>query len=63
MESATASFTMATLLETITTIFTSMMSWVSTIFTTIAGNPILLLFVVGTFALTAIGIVRRLLKL
>lgn len=55
--------TMTTLLETITSIFTSMMSWVSTVFTTIAGNPILLLFVVGTFSLVAIGIVRRLLKL
>lgn len=55
--------TLATVLESMTTIFTSMMSWVGTVMSTIAANPILLIFVVGTFALVAIGIVGRLLRL
>lgn len=57
------SLTMATLLESMTTIFTSMMSWVGTVLNTIAGNPILLVFAVGSFALVAIGIVRRLMEI
>lgn len=57
------SLTLATLLESMTTIFTSIMSWVGTVLTTIASNPILLVFVVGSFALVAIGVVRRLLAL
>lgn len=56
-------FTLASLLESIGTIFASMFSWVGTVMSTIAGSPILLLFVVGSFALIAIGIVRRLLAL
>lgn len=59
----TTTMTLASLLSDVTTIFTSMMSWVSDVFTVIAANPILLLFVVGSFALIAIGIVQRLLRL
>lgn len=55
--------TLASLLADMSTIFTSMMTWVGTVLTTIAGNPILLVFCVGTFALVAVGIVRRLLAL
>lgn len=54
--------TLASLLESITTVFTSMMSWTSTVFDTIMGEPILLLYAVGSFALISIGIVKRLMR-
>lgn len=55
--------TLANVLADMGTILTSMMSWVGTVMTTIVGNPILLIFVVGTFALVSIGIINRLLRL
>lgn len=55
--------TLASILADMTTILTSMFSWVGTVMTTIVGNPVLLIFVVGTFALVSIGIARRLLRL
>lgn len=58
-----AEYTLASLLADMTTIFTSMMSWVGTVMTTIVGNPILLVFAVGSFALIAVGIVRRLMEI
>lgn len=56
-------FSMTTLLADSGDIFGSMMDWVGDVFDVIVSNPILLLFIVGTFALVAIGIVRRLLSL
>lgn len=55
--------TLASLLTDMTSIFAAMMGWVATVMSTIAGNPILLVFVVGSFSLIAVGIVRRLLAL
>lgn len=55
--------TLANVLADMGTILTSMMSWVGTVMTTIVANPILLIFVVGTFALVSIGIINRLLRL
>lgn len=55
--------TLATLLTNIGSIFTAMMGWVGDVLDVIAEQPILLLFVVGTFALVAVGVVRRLLRL
>lgn len=55
--------TLASILADMTTILTSMFSWVGTVMSTIVGNPVLLIFVVGTFALVSIGIARRLLRL
>lgn len=58
-----APFSMTTLLADSGDIFGSMMEWVGDVFDVIVSNPILLLFIVGTFALVAIGVVRRLLSL
>lgn len=55
--------TMATLLETITTIFTSCISWVGTVATTVASQPLLLLGVVVGFVGLGIGLFQRLLNL
>lgn len=55
--------TLAQILEAITSIFTSIVSWVGSVITMITSNPLILLFVVMGVALIAIGVVRRLLRL
>lgn len=56
---------MADLLSTITTIMTSIISWVGSVINMITaeGNEILLLFIVLPVGLIAIGVVKRLLRL
>lgn len=61
MEGA-ATMTMATLLTTITQIFTAAVGWVGTVAETVAGNPILLIGVVIGFIGTGIGLFSRLLR-
>lgn len=56
---------MTTLLSTISTIFTSIVSWVSSVIgiITAEGNELILLFVILPVALIAIGVVKRLIRL
>ena len=55
--------TMETLLSTISTIFTSIISWVGSTIQMITDNPLILLSVILGVALIAIGVVKRLLRL
>lgn len=57
-----ATLTMATLLSTITEIFTAAVGWVGTVSSTITGNPLLLIGVVIGFIGTGIGLFSRLLR-
>lgn len=56
---------MATLLTTITSILTSIVSWVGSVINMITaeGNELILLFVILPVALIAIGVVKRLINL
>lgn len=54
---------MADILSAITSILTSIVSWVGSIVTVITSNPLILLFVVIGVGLVAIGVVKRLLRL
>lgn len=56
---------MATLLTTITSILTSIVSWVGSVISMITaeGNELILLFVILPVALIAIGVVKRLIRL
>lgn len=54
---------LSTILGYIGTVLQSMFGWIANVFTAVTENPILFIFVVGTFGLICIGIVRRLLKL
>lgn len=58
-----ATVTLASILADMTTILTSIFTWVGTVMSTIVGNPVLLIFVVGSFALISVGVARRLLRL
>lgn len=62
MEESTV-MTLAQILEAITTIFTSIVSWVGSVINMITSNPLILLFVVMGVALIAVGVVKRLLRL
>lgn len=61
MEESTA-MTMATLLSTITEVFTSAIGWVGTVAETVASNPLLLVGVVISFIGLGIGLFSRLLR-
>lgn len=54
--------TMATVLSTITEVFTAAVGWVGTVAETVAGNPLLLIGVVIGFIGTGIGLFSRLLR-
>lgn len=64
MEGATAgaAMTMATLLSTITEVFTASIGWVGTIAETVASNPLLLVGVVLGFIGVGITLFSRLLR-
>ena len=64
MEGATAgaAMTMATLLSTITEVFTASIGWVGTVAETVAGNPLLLVGVVLGFIGVGITLFSRLLR-
>lgn len=57
-----SSLTMATVLSTITEVFTSAVGWVGTVAETVASNPLLLIGVVIGFIGTGIGLFSRLLR-
>ena len=54
--------TMASVLSTITEVFTAAVGWVGTVAETVAGNPLLLVGVVIGFIGTGIGLFSRLLR-
>lgn len=64
MEGATtgAAMTMATLLSTITEVFTASIGWVGTVAETVASNPLLLVGVVLGFIGVGITLFSRLLR-
>lgn len=57
-----AAMTMATLLSTITDVFTAAIGWVGTVAETVAANPLLLVGVVIGFIGLGIGLFSRLLR-
>lgn len=54
--------TMATVLSTITEVFTAAVGWVGTVSETVVNNPLLLVGVVIGFIGTGIGLFSRLLR-
>lgn len=61
MQGSTAALTMATLLSTITDVFTAAIGWVGTVAETVASNPLLLVGVVIGFIGLGISLFSRLL--
>lgn len=55
------SITMATVIAAITEVFTAAIGWMSTVATTVAGNPLLLIGIVLGFIGVGIGLFSRLL--
>lgn len=55
--------TMATLLTTITSVFTSAVGWVGTVASTIADNPILLIGCVLGFIGVGVGLFKRMFRI
>ena len=55
--------TLAQVLESITTILTSVISWTGSVITMVTSNPLILVFVLLGVGLIAIGVVRRLIRL
>lgn len=63
MEGTTTAVTMASLIESIGTVFTAAIGWVGTVATTIAEEPILLLACVGIpLCGLGVGMFKRLLS-
>lgn len=58
----TGSLTMASVLTTITEVFTAAVGWVGTVSETVVNNPLLLVGVVIGFIGTGIGLFSRLLR-
>ena len=54
-----ASVTVATILESATSIVTSALSWLTQTVTTVTGSPLLLLFVILGLVGTGVGLMRR----
>lgn len=61
-EAGASGLTMASVLSTITEVFTAAVGWVGTVAETVAGNPLLLVGVVIGFIGTGIGLFSRLLR-
>lgn len=61
MQETAAALTMATLLSTITDVFTAAIGWVGTVAETVASNPLLLVGVVIGFIGLGISLFSRLL--
>lgn len=57
-----AGLTMATVLSTITEVFTAAVGWVGTVAEVVASNPLLMIGVVIGFIGTGIGLFSRLLR-
>lgn len=59
MEGEVAKMTMATLLTTVTDVFTAAVGWVGTVASTIAGEPLLLIGCVLGFIGIGVGLFKR----
>lgn len=57
-----ATFTMAELLSSITSVFTSAVGWVGTVASTIASEPLLLIGCVVTFVGLGVGLFKRMFR-
>ena len=62
MENEVTERTMATVLGSITEVFTDAVGWVGTVAETVAGEPLLLIGVVVSFVGLGIGLFSRLLR-
>lgn len=62
MEATAATMTMATLLSTITEVFTAAVGWVGTVAETVASNPLMLVGIVLGFIGIGISLFSRLLR-
>ena len=62
MDTTAATMTMASVLSTITEVFTAAVGWVGTVSETVVNNPLLLVGVVITFIGPGIGLFSRLLR-
>ena len=62
IEQEAAAMSMATLISTITEVFTAAVGWVGTVATTVASNPLLLIGVVIGFIGIGVGLFSRLLR-
>ena len=62
MENEVTKRTMATVLGSITEVFTAAVGWVGTVAETVAGEPLLLIGVVVSFVGLGIGLFSRLLR-
>ena len=58
-----ATMTVATLMETMGTIFTTSIGWVGEVAQTVANEPLLLMGVIFGFAFVGVGLFKRLLSL
>ena len=63
MEGSASTMTMATLIESITSVFTAAIGWVGTVADTVAGEPLLLIGVIIGFVGLGVGLFRRLLNI
>lgn len=61
--SAAATMTIASLMESMGTIFTTAISWVGEVAETVASQPLLLMGVIFGFAFVGVGLFKRLLSL
>ena len=59
---AAAEMTLASLLTDIGSVFTSAMSWMSSVATAVSGNPLLLIGVIIGFIGVGVGLFKRLLN-
>lgn len=59
----TATYTLATLLQDVGSIFTAMVGWVQKVIEMITSNPILLVFVIFSLIFGAVAMVRRLIRI
>lgn len=63
MEGSATTMTMASLIESITSVFTAAIGWVGTVADTVAGEPLLLIGVIIGFVGLGVGLFRRLLNI
>lgn len=54
---------MADILTAVTSLVNAAVSWITTFCTTIADQPLLLLFVISSFVGLGVGLIKRLLKI
>ena len=62
LDGPTVTLTLANLLSDISTVLTSLLSWVIDIFNTMMASPIVVIFIVMALIGTAVAFARKLLK-